>query len=61
MRRYGLIENSARGVWAPTAAGQQATAVTKEAVKMLVQEEEKQRREEKKIKEQDDDVPDVLT
>jgi restriction system protein len=56
LKRYGLIENSARGVWALTSEGQQATTVDKEIVKRSVQEEDRKKREERKA--QDDEEPD---
>ena len=45
LKRFGLIENSARGVWALTAAGQKTSSVSKQAVKKLVQEEDRRNRD----------------
>jgi len=44
LKRFGLIENSARGVWALTSEGQKTSSVSKEAVKKLVQEEDRRNR-----------------
>jgi len=44
LKRFGLIENSARGVWALTAAGQKTSSVSKQEVKKLVQEEDRRNR-----------------
>lgn len=45
LKRFGLIENSARGVWALTAAGQKTSSVNKQEVKKLVQEEDRRNRD----------------
>ena len=45
LKRFGLIENSARGVWALTAAGQKTSSVSKQEVKKLVQEEDRRNRD----------------
>ena len=45
LKRFGLIENSARGVWALTAAGQKTSSVSKHEVKKLVQEEDRRNRD----------------
>jgi restriction system protein len=45
LKRFGLIENSARGVWALTAAGQKTSSVSKLEVKKLVQEEDRRNRD----------------
>jgi restriction system protein len=58
LKRYGLIENSARGVWALTAEGQKATSISKDAVKRKVQEEFRKKRHQKKAEE--DEEPDDL-
>jgi restriction system protein len=58
LKRYGLIENSARGVWALTAEGQKTTSVEKNTVKRKVQEEDRRKREEKK--KQEDEEPEEL-
>ena len=44
LKRFGLIENSARGVWALTSEGQKISSVSKEAVKKFVQEEDRKNR-----------------
>lgn len=36
LKRYGLLENSSRGVWALTAQGQKTTSVDKDVVKKFV-------------------------
>ena len=51
LKRYGLIENSERGVWALTAEGQKTTSVKKEAVKKYVQEDDRRKRETQKLQE----------
>ena len=58
LKRFGLIENSARGVWALTAEGQKATSVDKDVVKRFVQEEDRKKREERQA--QEDDEPEEL-
>jgi len=45
LKRFGLIENSARGVWALTAVGQKTSSVSKQEVKKLVQEEDRRNRD----------------
>jgi restriction system protein len=59
LKRFGLIENSSRGVWALTAEGQRTTQVSKSAVKKKVQGEDRKRREERKA-EDEDEVPEEL-
>lgn len=44
LKRYGLLENSSRGVWALTQEGFKATSVDKEQVKRKVVAEDKQQR-----------------
>ena len=58
LKRYGLIENSDRGVWALTAEGQRTTSIKKVQVKKKVQEEARKKREEKKA--QEDEEPEGL-
>lgn len=58
LKRFGLIENSARAVWALTAEGQKSTTVKKDKVKRFVQEEDRKKREERKA--QEDEEPDEL-
>lgn len=54
LKRFGLIENSARGVWALTAEGQKCKKVKKDAVKRLVQDEDRKKREERETKEDEE-------
>lgn len=58
LKRFGLIENSSRGVWALTAEGQKSTTVKKDKVKRFVQDEDRNKREERKA--QENDEPDEL-
>ena len=58
LKRFGLIENSARGVWALTSEGQKSTTVKKDTVKRFVQEADRKKREERKT--QEDEEPDEL-
>jgi restriction system protein len=44
LKKYGIVENSSRGVWALTAQGRQLERVDVSAVKRFVQEELKQRK-----------------
>lgn len=44
LKRYGLIENSARGVWALTETGQKTEEVDKEKVKRVVVKKDKEQR-----------------
>ena len=46
LKRFGLLENSSRGVWALTAAGLKSESVDKTEVKRVVQRLAKQRRQE---------------
>lgn len=55
LKRFGLIENSARGVWALTADGQKSKSVDKNLVKQSVQGEDRKKREERKLQEEDED------
>jgi restriction system protein len=58
LKRFGLIENSARGVWALTSAGQKISSVGKAEVKKFVQEEDKQNRN--KIRSNEVEEPDEI-
>jgi restriction system protein len=58
LKRFGLIENSARGVWALTVEGQNSKSVDKNVVKRSVQEEDRKKREERQS--QDDEEPEEL-
>ncbi|MDC1203805.1 restriction endonuclease [Salibacteraceae bacterium] len=48
LKRYGLIENSSRGVWALTEQGQKTSEVDKEKVKRFVVKKDKEERVKKK-------------
>ncbi|WP_416866627.1 MAG: restriction endonuclease [Imperialibacter sp.] len=54
LKRYELLENSARGVWALTEAGQNTTEVDKEKVKKVVVKKDKEERSKKEIKSKDE-------
>ena len=56
LKRYGLIENSSRGVWTLTEAGQKTDSVDQEKVKKVVVKKDKQERLSKKKTE---DKPDL--
>ena len=47
LKRFGLLNNSSRGVWALTATGQNTDSVDKEVVKKTITEEDRKRRQEK--------------
>lgn len=51
LKKYGILENSARGVWALTAKGKTVEQVDPEAVKRFVQEELKQRKQAELVEE----------
>lgn len=51
LKRYGVLTNSSRGIWALTADGQKRKTVSKAEVKKLVQSQEKQTTIKKKDKE----------
>ncbi|MBU3665893.1 MAG: restriction endonuclease [Chthoniobacterales bacterium] len=51
LKRFGLIENSSRGVWALTSKGQKTSTVKKEAVKKLVQDEDRKKKAERESQE----------
>jgi restriction system protein len=53
LKRYGLLENSSRGVWALTDTGLKTTSVDKEVVKRKVVSEDKQQRSKEKVKTND--------
>ncbi len=53
LKRYGLIENSSRGVWALTEAGQKTNEVNQEKVKKVVVKKDKEERLQKKSEEND--------
>jgi restriction system protein len=52
LKRYGLIENSFRGIWALTEAGQKTTAVDQEVVKRAVVKKDKEERQRKQKRDQ---------
>ncbi|WP_339814557.1 restriction endonuclease [uncultured Imperialibacter sp.] len=54
LKRYELLENSARGVWALTEAGQNTTEVDKEKVKKVVVKKDKEERSKKELKPKDE-------
>lgn len=51
LKRFGVITNSSRGVWALTAEGQKQKAVSKEEVKKFVQQMDRVQKPKKKEKE----------
>ena len=53
LKRYGLIENSSRGVWALTEEGQKTNEVNQEKVKRAVVKKDKEERLQKKSEEND--------
>ena len=61
LKRYGLLDNSSRGVWALTTLGQKTAEVSKEDVKRKVQEEDRKAREERKAAEGEGEESDSLT
>lgn len=56
LKRYGLLENSSRGVWALTAAGQKTAPVDNEEVKRFVVALDRKEKRENASKTTDDDV-----
>lgn len=56
LKRFGLLENSSRGVWALTSEGQKTPSVKKEAVKKFVQEEDRKRKQEQEAQEVEEPV-----
>ncbi len=57
LKRYGLLENSSRGVWALTAEGQKTKDVNKESVKRKVQALARKQKQEKESLKAEEDVP----
>lgn len=51
LKRYGLIENSSRGIWALTEEGKKTTEVNQERVKKAVVKKDREERVQKKTKE----------
>lgn len=54
LKRYGLLENSSRGVWALTEQGQKTKEVNKEKVKRFVVKKDKEERTKKKERKKDE-------
>ncbi|MFC6860378.1 restriction endonuclease [Zunongwangia atlantica] len=59
LKRYGLIENSSRGVWALTDKGQKTEKVDQEKVKRTVVKLDREERSQRTSKEKDDDEPKI--
>lgn len=59
LKRFGLLENSSRGVWALTEDGQKTDSVDKEKVKKIVVQKDKEDRLQKQNKKTEKDVPNI--
>ena len=59
LKRFGLLENSSRGVWALTEEGQKVSSVDKEKVKKIVVQKDKEERLEKQNKKTEKDIPKI--
>lgn len=59
LKRFGLLENSSRGVWALTEDGQKTDSVDKEKVKKIVVQKDKEERLQKQNKKTEKDVPNI--
>lgn len=57
LKRYGLLENSSRGIWALTEEGQKTNEVNKEKVKKFVVKKDKEEKLEKTPKSKDANSP----
>src|SRR5690606_11096943 len=57
LKRYGLLENSSRGIWALTEEGQKTSEVNKEKVKKFVVKKDKEEKLEKMPKSKDSNSP----
>lgn len=57
LKRYGLLENSSRGIWALTEEGQKTNEVNKEKVKKFVVKKDKEEKLEKTPKSKDANDP----
>lgn len=57
LKRYGLLENSSRGIWALTEEGQKTNEVNKEKVKKFVVKKDKEEKLEKTPKSKDANAP----
>ncbi len=47
LKRYGVLNNSSRGIWALTAKGQETKGINRDTVKKLIQSQENRRRNKK--------------
>jgi restriction system protein len=47
LKRYGVLNNSSRGIWALTAKGQETKSINRDTVKKLIQSQENRRRKKK--------------
>jgi restriction system protein len=47
LKRYGVLNNSSRGIWALTAKGQETKGINRDTVKKLIQSQENRRRKKK--------------
>lgn len=61
LKRYGLLENSSRGVWALTELGQKTTEVDQEKVKRAVVKIDREERNKKVVKKKDEPQIDNTT
>lgn len=59
LKRYGLIENSSRGIWALTDKGQKTDKVDQEKVKRAVVKIDREERSQKTTKKEDDGEPKI--
>lgn len=59
LKRFGLLENSSRGVWALTEEGQKTSEVNKDKVKKYVVKKDKEERTEKSKKSTERDSPQI--
>lgn len=57
LKGYGLLDNSARGVWSLTSLGMETDSVDQEEVKKFIQERDRENRENKQL--DPDDSPEV--
>lgn len=61
LKKYGLLENSKRGVWALTTEGREIIKVDRQKVKRYVRELDKSQRDDASNGEQDEQQPEELT
>jgi restriction system protein len=59
LKKYGLVENSSRGIWALTENGQKNNEVNKDKVKKFVVKKDKEERLEKSTKTKDSNIPNI--